>query len=83
MTFLLPTIHDVPRIRIVSVETPSPVNPLGIKGVGEAGVIAVAAAIAEAIDDALKGLAVPVTAMPIFPEQVLRLINDYHNARTQ
>lgn len=80
MTFLLPTIHDAPRIRIISIETPSPINPLGVKGVGEAGVIAVSAAIAEAIDDALAGIATPVAAMPIFPEQVLGLITD-NNSR--
>jgi CO/xanthine dehydrogenase Mo-binding subunit len=74
MTFLLPTINDVPRVRLASVRTPSPINPLGIKGVGEAGVIAVPSAVAEAIDDALAGEALPVSASPIFPEYVVELI---------
>jgi carbon-monoxide dehydrogenase large subunit len=74
MGFLLPTAHDVPKIRTASIETPSPLNPLGVKGVGEAGIIAVSAAIAEAIDDALSGKALPVRKMPISPEQVLTLL---------
>jgi aerobic carbon-monoxide dehydrogenase large subunit len=73
MGFLLPTIHDVPRIRITSIETPSPLNPLGVKGVGEAGVIAVSAAIAEAIDDAVGRAGSPIREMPITPEQVANL----------
>ena len=74
MGFLLPTIHDVPRIRLASIETPSPLNPLGVKGVGEAGIISVSAAIAEAIDDALAGKARHIREMPISPEQVIALL---------
>jgi CO/xanthine dehydrogenase Mo-binding subunit len=74
MGFLLPTLHDAPNIRTASVETPSPLNPLGVKGVGEAGIIAVSAAIAEAIDDAIAGKATPIREMPISPEQVLALL---------
>ncbi len=70
MDFLLPTIENVPRIRVASVETPSPLNPLGAKGVGEAGVIAVPAAIAEAVEDALGAV---VDVMPLDPERVLAL----------
>ena len=79
MGFLLPTIHDVPRIRIASIETPSPLNPLGVKGVGEAGVIAVSAAIAEAIDDAVGQAGSPISEMPISPEQVVNLFAQARN----
>ena len=70
MDLLLPTIENVPRIRVESVQTPSPLNPLGAKGVGEAGVIAVPAAIAEAVEDALSAV---VDAVPLDPERVLAL----------
>jgi CO/xanthine dehydrogenase Mo-binding subunit len=71
MDFLLPTAAEVPHIEEVHTETPSPNNPLGIKGVGEAGTIPVSAAIANALEDALG---VPVDAMPIMPEAVLGLV---------
>jgi CO/xanthine dehydrogenase Mo-binding subunit len=70
MDLLLPTIENVPRIRVESVETPSPLNPLGAKGVGEAGVIAVPAVIAEAVEDALCAV---VDAVPLDPERVVAL----------
>jgi CO/xanthine dehydrogenase Mo-binding subunit len=77
MDLLLPTIGSVPTIRVESVETPSPLNPLGAKGVGEAGVIAVPAAIAEAVDDALSQYGVVIDAMPLGPERVLGLVSEH------
>jgi CO/xanthine dehydrogenase Mo-binding subunit len=74
LDFLLPTIDDVPEIEVDSVETPSPLNPLGAKGVGEAGVIAVSAAVAEAIEDALSADNVEIDTMPLSPEAVVDLI---------
>lgn len=74
MDFLLPTVEEVPEIRVHSVETPSPLNPLGAKGVGEAGVIAVPAVIAEAVDDALSEHGVAVAAMPLAPGDVVALV---------
>jgi len=74
MDFLIPTSTDVPDIEIVHTETPSPLNPLGIKGVGEAGAIPVPALMAEAIDDALAPLGVRVREMPLDPARVLKLI---------
>jgi carbon-monoxide dehydrogenase large subunit len=71
MDFLLVTAAEMPRIEQVTTETPSPNNPLGIKGVGEAGTIPVSAAIANAIEDALG---VPVDRMPVMPEDVLALV---------
>lgn len=73
LDFLLPTLQDVPTIRVESIETPSPLNPLGAKGVGEAGVIAVPAVIAEAIEDALSHHGVVIDSMPLDPEQVTNL----------
>jgi carbon-monoxide dehydrogenase large subunit len=76
MDFLMPYVTEVPeQIDIDHLETPSPLNPLGIKGAGEAGVIPGTAAIASAIEDA-EGF--PITSMPISPSELytLRLTQD-------
>ena len=71
MDFLMPYVTEVPEsIDIDHLETPSPLNPLGIKGAGEAGVIPGSAAIASAIEDA-EGF--PITAMPISPSDLYGL----------
>ena len=53
MDYLLPTATDVPPIETDHRETPSPFNPIGLKGVGEAGCIPTGAAFAQAVEDAL------------------------------
>jgi carbon-monoxide dehydrogenase large subunit len=71
MDFLMPYVTEVPdTIDIDHLETPSPLNPLGIKGAGEAGVIPSAAVFAAAIEDA-EGI--PITAMPISPSDLFTL----------
>jgi aerobic carbon-monoxide dehydrogenase large subunit len=70
MDFLMPYASEVPKIEIDHLETPSPLNPLGVKGAGEAGVIPGSAAIAAAIEDA-EGF--PITAMPISPSELFDL----------
>ncbi len=71
MDFLMPYVTEIPaRIDIDHLETPSPLNPLGIKGAGEAGVIPSAAVFASAISDA-EGFA--LTAMPISPSDLFAL----------
>ncbi len=67
MDFLMPYATEVPTIEIDHLETPSPLNPLGLKGVGEAGVIPGAAAFASAIEDA-EGF--PIWRMPISPSEL-------------
>jgi aerobic carbon-monoxide dehydrogenase large subunit len=67
MDFLMPYATEVPVIETDHLETPSPLNPLGIKGAGEAGVIPGSAVIAAAIEDA-EGI--PMTRMPISPSQL-------------
>ena len=74
MDFLLPTAMEVPSIEIVHTETPSPLNPLGVKGVGEAGAIPGPALIAEAVDDALAPFGVRVREMPLSPDRLRELI---------
>ena len=69
--YLLPGSTEVPRIRIEHMTTPSPFTEFGIKGLGEGGAIAPPAAIANAINDALKPLGVVVTETPITPRRLL------------
>jgi aerobic carbon-monoxide dehydrogenase large subunit len=71
MDFLMPYVSEVPDvIEIDHLETPSPLNPLGIKGAGEAGVIPGAAVFASAIEDA-EGLV--IASMPISPSDLFEL----------
>ncbi|WP_405996950.1 aerobic carbon-monoxide dehydrogenase large subunit [Streptomyces sp. NBC_00829] len=70
MDFLMPYASETPHVEIDHLETPSPLNPLGIKGAGEAGVIPGSAVLASAIEDA-EGF--PITRMPIQPDELFRL----------
>jgi aerobic carbon-monoxide dehydrogenase large subunit len=71
MDFLMPYVSEVPhQIEIDHLETPSPLNPLGVKGAGEAGVIPGAAALAAAIEDA-EGI--PIRSMPLSPSDLYEL----------
>jgi carbon-monoxide dehydrogenase large subunit len=70
MEFLMPYATEIPPIEIDHIETPSPLNPLGVKGAGEAGVIPVGAVLASAIEEALG---VPITEMPLSPLKLYEL----------
>ncbi len=70
MDFLMPYATEIPHIETAHLETPSPLNPLGIKGAGEAGVIPGSAAIASAIEDALG---FQISAMPVSPDDLFTL----------
>jgi aerobic carbon-monoxide dehydrogenase large subunit len=70
MEFLMPYATEIPKIEIEHIETPSPLNPLGVKGVGEAGVIPVGAVIASGIEDALG---IGITEMPLSPLKLYEL----------
>jgi carbon monoxide dehydrogenase subunit G len=74
MDYLLPTAMDVPSVEMGHVETPSPLNPLGTKGVGEAGAIPVGALFAQAVEDALAGTGVEITEIPLSPSRLFALI---------
>ncbi len=74
MDYLLPTAVDVPPLEVEHEETPSPLNPLGVKGAGEAGVIPVPAVIAQAVEDALRPFDVHITEMPLSPDRVRQLV---------
>lgn len=72
--YLLPTATEVPPLETLYRESPSPHNPLGVKGVGEVGVIPAAAAIISAIEDALAPFNVQISQMPVTPHQLVELI---------
>lgn len=73
--YLLPLATETPRIEQAHMQSPTPLNPLGVKGAGEGGTIPAAAAIASAIDDALRPFGVKITQVPVTPEYLLDLID--------
>ena len=74
MDYLLPTALDVPNIESDHVTTPSPLNPMGIKGAGEAGAIPVGALFAQAIEDALFDSDVEITEIPLSPSMLWEIV---------
>ena len=74
--YLLPMATDVPNIDVVHLETPSPLNPLGVKGAGEGGTIPAAAAIVAAIEDALSEYGVEFTEAPLVPQRVFQKLKE-------
>jgi carbon-monoxide dehydrogenase large subunit len=74
MDFLLPTALDVPTIEVGHEETLSPLNPLGIKGAGEAGAIPVGALFAQAIEDALQIEGLEILEIPLSPNRLWELV---------
>jgi len=74
VNYLLPGPMEVPNIKTVHLESPSPLNPLGVKGLGEGGAIAPPAAIANALADALVPFAPRVNEIPLTPDRVLQLL---------
>jgi carbon-monoxide dehydrogenase large subunit len=78
--YLLPTATEVPRIEVLFHETPSPLNPMGMKGVGEVSVVPVTSAVASAIDHALQPFGVRVRECPLSPVRVLEMILESERA---
>ncbi|MBI2615649.1 MAG: xanthine dehydrogenase family protein molybdopterin-binding subunit [Gemmatimonadetes bacterium] len=74
MDYLVPTATDVPKVETHHIETPSPLNPLGVKGVGEAGCIPTAAAFAQAVEDALSEYGLEICDIPLSPNRLFELI---------
>jgi CO/xanthine dehydrogenase Mo-binding subunit len=72
--YAMPTAHEIPALHVVITEdAPSPLNALGLKGAGEAGVNAVGAAIASAIDAAI-GIPGAVTRLPVTPQRMREIL---------
>jgi carbon-monoxide dehydrogenase large subunit len=72
--YLLPTAVEVPPIEIDHCSSPSPYTPDGVKGMGESGMIATPAAVALAVEDALRPLGVHVEALPLTPAAVAEML---------
>jgi aerobic carbon-monoxide dehydrogenase large subunit len=78
--YALPSAADVPSFETDRTETPSPVNSLGVKGVGEAGTIAASPAIVNAVIDALRPVGVDFINMPLSPQNVWATIQEVQGA---
>jgi carbon-monoxide dehydrogenase large subunit len=68
MDYALPRADDIPSFEIGHLETPSPLMPGGVKGMGEGGTIGAPAAVANAVADAVRSLGIHIAALPIRPE---------------
>ncbi|MDW5597088.1 xanthine dehydrogenase family protein molybdopterin-binding subunit [Conexibacter stalactiti] len=78
MDYLLPTAAELPEFRLAHVDALSPLNPLGVKGLGEGGAIGPMAAIANAVEGALADHGVVVRSCPLSPDRVRGLIRAAH-----
>ena len=82
MDYALPRASDFPRFELDNTVTPTPVNPLGAKGVGEAGTIGSTPCIVNAAVDALSGFGVRHLDMMLRPEKLWRIIHEHESARS-
>jgi aerobic carbon-monoxide dehydrogenase large subunit len=78
LDYAIPSAAQVPRVESRRLETPSPANPLGVKGMGESGTIGVTPAVVNAVMDALAPLGVRHLDMPLTPEKVWTAIRGVH-----
>ena len=76
MNYALPRAADLPRLNLTRTETPTPVNPLGIKGIGEAGTIGSTPAVVNAVVDALAPFGVTHIDMPLTPQKIWSLCQE-------
>jgi carbon-monoxide dehydrogenase large subunit len=77
MDYAVPRASHIPELELDRTETPSPVNPLGVKGVGEAGTIGATPAMVGAVVDALAPFGVKHLDMPVKPEDVWKIIREH------
>ncbi len=80
--YLLPTAPEVPNIELHFLQSPSPLNPLGVKGVGESGCVPAAGAIVAAIEDALSPFGATIGEYPVTPDRLFALIADALNGKS-
>jgi carbon-monoxide dehydrogenase large subunit len=81
--YLLPLSTDSPNVEILHMETPSPLNPLGLKGAGEGGTIPAIAALVSAVENALEPFGVHICEAPITPERIVELLGEAARGRTR
>lgn len=72
--YLLPAAPEVPKVDVVHVESPTPINPLGVKGAGEGGTIPALAAIVAAVEDALSTYDIRIDEVPILPPRIVEMV---------
>lgn len=82
MDYLVPTSAEIPDLQLAEITTPSTLNALGVKGLGEGGAIAPQAAIANAVEDALAPFGVVVRRGPLTPDRVRDLLRETSPATT-
>jgi aerobic carbon-monoxide dehydrogenase large subunit len=80
MNYALPRAADLPHLNLTRTETPTPVNPLGIKGIGEAGTIGSVPAVVNAVVDALAPFGVTHIDMPLTPQKIWLLCQETKTA---
>lgn len=81
--YLLPTATEIPHLEVIFQPSPSPLNPLGAKGIGESSTIAVAAAVISAVEHAVADLGVQVNEFPLSPVRLLELIDQAQTATSE
>jgi carbon-monoxide dehydrogenase large subunit len=81
--YLLPLATDSPNVEILHMETPSPLNPLGVKGAGEGGTIPAIAALISAVENALEPFGVHIAEAPITPQRIVELLGESARGRTR
>jgi aerobic carbon-monoxide dehydrogenase large subunit len=81
--YLLPLATDSPTVEVLHMETPSPLNPLGLKGAGEGGTIAAIAALLSAVENALEPFGVHIAEAPITPQRIVELLGEAARGRTR
>ncbi|RXT13696.1 xanthine dehydrogenase family protein molybdopterin-binding subunit [Ammoniphilus sp. CFH 90114] len=74
MDYLCPTAPEIPRVTLKHIETPSPLTPLGAKGLGEGNTMSAPAAVANAVSDALEGFGVKIDTLPLSPNYIWKLL---------
>jgi carbon-monoxide dehydrogenase large subunit len=78
--YLVPTASNVPHMALAHQHSPSPLNPLGVKGAGEGGAVAPPAAIANAVADALASFAAEFNTTPIKPQHIVEAVRSRFGA---
>jgi len=81
MDYMVPTACEIPDMELIHQHSPSPLNPLGVKGVGEGGPIAPPAVIANAVSDALRPFAVEFNRTPIKPQIIQQALRSASQPR--
>jgi len=83
MDYMLPTACDLPHMQLIHQHSPSPLNPFGVKGVGEGGPIAPPAVIANAVSDALRPFRAEFNRTPVTPQQIDAAVRTASRASSQ